>query len=134
MRNFRQNRGVFSLFMLIGLAVIVAAIMLLWNYLIPSIIGWTTINYWQALGLFVLTRLLFGGFHGHGFMRPPGKPEHYTIYGGKSKICLRKNAGTISVNDLKNANKYSTMTFSEKKSQKNNPRQWISNKTSLPVR
>ena len=62
MRNFRQNRGVFSLFMLIGLAVIVAAIMLLWNYLIPSIIGWTTINYWQALGLFVLTRLLFGGF------------------------------------------------------------------------
>ena len=35
--------------MLIGLAVIVAAIMLLWNYLIPSIIGWTTINYWQAL-------------------------------------------------------------------------------------
>ena len=43
MRNFRQNRGVFSLFMLIGLAVIVAAIMLLWNYLIPSIIGWTTV-------------------------------------------------------------------------------------------
>ena len=111
MRNFRQNRGVFSLFMLIGLTAIVAAIMLLWNYLIPSIIGWTTINYWQALGLFVLTRLLFGGFHGHGFMRPPGK----------SKICLRKNDGTISVNDLKNANKYSTMTFSEKKSQKNNP-------------
>ena len=126
MRNFRQNRGVFSLFMLIGLAVIVAAIMLLWNYLIPSIIGWTTINYWQALGLFVLTRLLFGGFHGHGFMRPPGKPEHLHHLWGKVK--------NMSVNDLKNANKYSTMTFSEKKSQKNNPRQWISNKTSLPVR
>ena len=85
MRNFRQNRGVFSLFMLIGLAVIVAAIMLLWNYLIPSIIGWTTINYWQALGLFVLTRLLFGGFHGHGFMRPPGKPEHLHHLWGKVK-------------------------------------------------
>ena len=85
MRNFRQNRGVFSLFMLIGLAAIVAAIMLLWNYLIPSIIGWTTINYWQALGLFVLTRLLFGGFHGHGFMRPPGKPEHLHHLWGKVK-------------------------------------------------
>ena len=71
--------------MLIGLAVIVAAIMLLWNYLIPSIIGWTTINYWQALGLFVLTRLLFGGFHGHGFMRPPGKPEHLHHLWGKVK-------------------------------------------------
>ena len=51
MRNFRQNRGVFSLFMLIGLAVIVAAIMLLWNYLIPSIIGWTTIAYYSVVSM-----------------------------------------------------------------------------------
>ena len=77
MRNFRQNRGVFSLFMLIGLAVIVAAIMLLWNYLIPSIIGWTTINYWQALGLFVLTRL-FTPFMGESQKYVSGRtPELY---------------------------------------------------------
>ena len=42
-------------------AAIVAVVMLLWNALIPSITGWTTINYWQAAGLMVLTRLLFGG-------------------------------------------------------------------------
>ena len=82
MRNFRQNRGVFSLFMLIGLTAIVAAIMLLWNYLIPSIIGWTTINYWQALGLFVLTRLLFGGFHGHETSR---KTRTFTPFMGESQ-------------------------------------------------
>ena len=40
MRNFRQNRGVFSLFMLIGLTAIVAAIMLLWNYLITPRSRW----------------------------------------------------------------------------------------------
>ena len=50
-------------------AAIVAVVMLLWNALIPSITGWTTINYWQAAGLMVLTRLLFGGpWHHFGFM------------------------------------------------------------------
>ena len=41
-------------------AAIVAVVMLLWNALIPSITGWTTINYWQAAGLMELTRLLIG--------------------------------------------------------------------------
>jgi len=36
--------------------------MLLWNALIPDIFGLTTITYWQALGLVVLARVLFGGF------------------------------------------------------------------------
>lgn len=50
-------------------AAAVAVIMLLWNALIPSIIGWTAINYWQAGGLLILTRILFGGpFHHAAFM------------------------------------------------------------------
>lgn len=52
---------------LIFLAVFAAAtaiVMLLWNALIPSIIGWTCINYWQAAGLMLLSRLLLGGFGG----------------------------------------------------------------------
>ncbi len=85
MRNFKHNRGMHALFMLIGLAAIVTAIMLLWNHLIPEIIGWTSINYWQALGLFILTRLLFGGFHGHEFMRSPQSPEHLHHLWGKIK-------------------------------------------------
>ncbi|PVX45588.1 hypothetical protein C8C85_1386 [Flavobacterium sp. 103] len=40
------------------------AVMLLWNSLIPSIFGLGIISFWQALGLLVLSRLLFGGF-GH---------------------------------------------------------------------
>jgi hypothetical protein len=39
--------------------------MLLWNWLMPEIFGLTTISYWQAVGLIVLARLIFGGF-GHG--------------------------------------------------------------------
>ena len=37
-------------------------IMHLWNWLIPEIFGFTTITYWQAMGLALLSRLLFGGF------------------------------------------------------------------------
>jgi hypothetical protein len=38
----------------------------LWNILIPPIFGWHTITFWQALGLFLLSKILFGGFHRHG--------------------------------------------------------------------
>lgn len=46
------------------MAAVVAVTMWLWNALIPEIIGWKSINYWQALGLLVLTHLVFGHF-GH---------------------------------------------------------------------
>lgn len=46
---------------LLAIAAFSAVTMLLWNALIPGIFGLTAINFWQALGLLVLTRLLFGG-------------------------------------------------------------------------
>jgi hypothetical protein len=51
------------------------AVMLLWNSLIPSIFGLGIISFWQALGLLVLSRLLFGGF-GHGGGRRFGRMRH----------------------------------------------------------
>ena len=39
--------------------------MWLWNCLMPSLFHLGVITYWQALGLAVLARLLFGTFH-HG--------------------------------------------------------------------
>jgi len=41
-------------------------VMHLWNWLAPTLFGWHTITFWQALGLLVLSRILFGGFGGHG--------------------------------------------------------------------
>jgi hypothetical protein len=42
----------------------------LWNWLMPSIFGLNLITFWQALGLFVLGKLLLGGFHRHQGGRP----------------------------------------------------------------
>ncbi|GHV20004.1 hypothetical protein FACS1894174_01010 [Bacteroidia bacterium] len=39
-----------------------AIVMLLWNWLMPVLFGLAVINFWQALGLFVLAKILFGGF------------------------------------------------------------------------
>ena len=41
----------------------------LWNWLLPSLFGLATITFWQAAGIIVLARILFGwkGFHRHGW-------------------------------------------------------------------
>jgi hypothetical protein len=38
----------------------------LWNWLMPAIFGLKAIGFGQALGLLVLSKVLFGGFHRHG--------------------------------------------------------------------
>ena len=38
---------------------------LLWNWLTPMLFGWRHITFWQAMGLLILCRLLFGGLS-HG--------------------------------------------------------------------
>jgi uncharacterized membrane protein len=38
----------------------------LWNWLLPTLFGWRVITFWQALGLLLLCRILFGGFGWHG--------------------------------------------------------------------
>ena len=40
-------------------------IMQLWNWLMPAIFGLHRITFWQGLGLLVLGKILFGGFHRH---------------------------------------------------------------------
>lgn len=64
------------------LALGVAVTMWLWNALIPEIIGWGSINYWQALGLLVLLRLLFGHFGHFGHFGRPGmsRREHRHLH------------------------------------------------------
>src|SRR5262245_34558404 len=39
---------------------------LLWNWLLPPLFGVREIAFWQAWGLLVLCRILFGGFRVHG--------------------------------------------------------------------
>jgi hypothetical protein len=45
-------------------------VMTLWNAVIPGVfVGVRAVDYRQALGLLVLSRLLFGGFRGRGSFR-----------------------------------------------------------------
>jgi hypothetical protein len=37
----------------------------LWNWLMPAVFGLKTITWLQALGLMILGKILFGGFHRH---------------------------------------------------------------------
>lgn len=50
---------------LIAIAVVGWIVMILWNWIVPYLfVGAHAIDYARALGLLVLSRILFGGFHG----------------------------------------------------------------------
>ena len=50
----------------VAITVISFVTMHLWNWLMPAVFGLRTITWLQALGLLVLGKILFGGFHRHG--------------------------------------------------------------------
>jgi hypothetical protein len=58
-KKFKYN----YLLILLLYALMIFLIMILWNVIIPNITGWKSINFWQALGLTVLLRLLCGNLH-----------------------------------------------------------------------
>ena len=45
-------------------------VLLLCNWLLPPLFGWHEITFWQALGILVLCRILFGRFGGPRSFRP----------------------------------------------------------------
>jgi hypothetical protein len=53
------------LFGAVALTVLGFVTMALWNWLAPVLFSLTRISFWQALGLVLLSRILFGGFR-HG--------------------------------------------------------------------
>ncbi|HKW57794.1 MAG TPA: hypothetical protein VJN42_10580 [Candidatus Acidoferrum sp.] len=44
-------------------------VMRLWNWLLPPLFGWHLITFWQAIGLLLLCRILFGGLGVRGSHR-----------------------------------------------------------------
>tara|TARA_R110002050_G_scaffold25604_2_gene68155 strand:- start:41 stop:457 length:417 start_codon:yes stop_codon:yes gene_type:complete len=52
---------------IVGLAILFGFVLMwLWNWLMPELFGLTTITYWQAVGLFILLKILLGGCGGSG--------------------------------------------------------------------
>jgi len=77
-RGFRLRRGLrFLAFGLFLGALVGFVVMWLWNALLPAILGVSTITFWQALGLLVLSRILFGGYGGRGFGGGHNNRQHW---------------------------------------------------------
>ena len=50
---------------IVGVVVFGFVTMTLWNAVMPALLGLKAITFWQALALFCLSKILFGGFHRH---------------------------------------------------------------------
>lgn len=65
----KKGKFVFVFFAIVaGIFLLVALLQYLWNILIPEIFGIKMISYWQAFGLLILSKILFG----RGFGKPGG--------------------------------------------------------------
>ncbi len=49
---------------LIAIGIFGFVVMSLWNWLVPAVFGLRAITFWQALGILVLSKILFSGFNG----------------------------------------------------------------------
>jgi hypothetical protein len=63
-RNWFAKGLMFAMFALLFLVVFSYFVMHLWNWLMPALFGWHLITFWQAMGVLVLSKILFGGFRG----------------------------------------------------------------------
>jgi hypothetical protein len=62
-------------------------VMSLWNWLMPELFGLKEIVFWQAVGIIILAKLLFGGFSGHKSGGSGSKHHH------KDPRCKDKKSG-----------------------------------------
>jgi hypothetical protein len=63
-RHWFRRAPFFVLLVIAGIFVFGQLVMILWNGLMPQIFHLPVVDFWQALGLLALCRVLFGGFRG----------------------------------------------------------------------
>ncbi|WP_018985976.1 hypothetical protein [Methylophilus methylotrophus] len=68
MKRCRSKCAAIAALVVVAIAALSYVVMLLWNHVAVSLAdGINAINYGQAVGLLILSRILFGGFRGrHG--------------------------------------------------------------------
>jgi len=71
-RNWAVKGLKIALFATLFVTLFGFVVMYLWNWLMPPLFGWHLIGFWQALGIVILSKILFGGFHG-----PHGRHWHW---------------------------------------------------------
>lgn len=60
--GFKQKKGFIALIIIVLVFIISAVVMWLWNTVLLEVIGVKEVTYWQAMGILVLSRILFGRF------------------------------------------------------------------------
>ncbi|MDY0298116.1 MAG: hypothetical protein RB296_12450 [Acidobacteriota bacterium] len=96
--KYRSSRplGVIRMVMWAVVGMVIAAafalvfailVKLLWNWLMPVLFGLPLIGFWQAFGILLLAKILFGG-QGHGGHRSEG-----SAMSGHSHRWFRRDAG-----------------------------------------
>lgn len=91
-------RKFWPLFILLPIAFGLAlgyGLMFLWNALMPAIFGLTAITFWQAIGLFVLSKILFSGFGG---MKGKHRHQHHG-WGPKQRMFAKFRSMTPEQRD-----------------------------------
>ena len=84
--RYRRRVGLFPLFALVAALVLGVVIRFLWNAILPYALNANPISYWQAVGLFVLCKILFGGFG-----RPTGGPGRWNRWRNSDKGPINEN-------------------------------------------
>lgn len=78
-----------GLLVITGIAAVTWIVMYLWNALLPDLfIGVSPIGYWQALGVLILSRILFGGLRG-GHHRWHDRHAHWEKLSAEEREQLR---------------------------------------------
>ncbi len=75
--NWKRKGPFIFILILGGVALLIWILMLLWNAILPDVLGVNEITYWQALGIFILSKILFGGFRGGSGRHNRRKKKRY---------------------------------------------------------
>lgn len=86
MTHYRRGprKFFFLLFIPLILGALSAVVMVLWNAILPDVLGAKPLSYWQAAGLLILSRILLGGFR-FGGGSPPWKGKGRGRWSGLSE-------------------------------------------------
>ena len=66
-------------------------VMLLWNNVLAAVVNVGQLSYWQAMGILVLSKILFGGFRGG-----PRGPRGAQFAGGKGWWAMREKWASMT--------------------------------------
>jgi len=77
MSNFKKAKKIVLIILIAPLLIALFGyvVMLLWNWLIPDLFNGPVIDFWQTLGLLLLSKILFGGFKGGGGYKRKGRHQ-----------------------------------------------------------